>query len=304
MDLLALLRAEISSLGLSTKEEIKDYIYIRTGQLFNYDPLWIFGNEDERRTLYHKRIDIHNVTDFNIVCFGWAYMFAELLRSFNIVCKVVDNGEHAYVISYINGETYFSDLMNNYEDITRIKFGINPLFNIKISNRTEPLPEADTHDITNPSNATEHTLLQIKDYLKNLRKRKYMSETAYIKIVYETIINIIATKKDSNIGVISGSTFIRDMISLFTDGEYHPQATYFYDTFNQEYIKVYTVKGTPNAYYVSKMTNGAYEFRKSSNKETDEYIEHYQAINQENLNKPSRKNNYEELKKEMRLPKK
>lgn len=103
MNLLEMMQNEIKSHNLTNKQDIKNYIYIRTGQIFDYDPVYLISTQEEKEAFKSKRIDIKNVTDFKITCFSWAHLFADLLNVFDIPTVVAIENNHAYVKTYIGG---------------------------------------------------------------------------------------------------------------------------------------------------------------------------------------------------------
>lgn len=116
MDLIKILKYELSELQLTDKFQIARYIYVRTGELFNYDPLYEIldcNDQEEKFELINKRVDIHNVTDFNIVCYSWANMYKDLLSEFGINAKVIESPFHSHVIFSINDKKYTADLMRD-----------------------------------------------------------------------------------------------------------------------------------------------------------------------------------------------
>lgn len=159
MDLLAMMQKEITELQLTDKVAIKDHIYHRTGEIFKYDPLWTFAS-DEREKLRQKRINIRDVTDFYLTCYSWAHAFKDLLLAFLIPARVEVKDDHAYVESFINGETYFSDLMLNLEDIKRIKFGMNPVHNFKLTNNKTNQVNNEKNEYKDENSFNAEVLLQ------------------------------------------------------------------------------------------------------------------------------------------------
>ena len=143
IDLLQILELEINLLRLrKNKYAIARYIYIRLGELFCYDANLAYANDLQRRYIRNKRINIRCVTDFDIVCDAYSYMYVELLNHFNIDAEIVDNVVHVYVVYTIDDKTYLADLTTGNIDITRIKFGMKPIYNRQI------LPVAPKEDKT------------------------------------------------------------------------------------------------------------------------------------------------------------
>ena len=74
LDLLALMKKEINELQIKDKKGIKNHIYYRTGEIFNYDPLYIFSDEGKKAELREIRLDITEIKDFNVNCYTWAHL--------------------------------------------------------------------------------------------------------------------------------------------------------------------------------------------------------------------------------------
>ena len=123
MNLLEVLKNEINSLHITDKEIIKNYIFRRTGEIFNYNPLWSYGNAVDKINIRNTKVDIKNVQNLNIVCFEWADYYVSLLNAFDIEAKSVGNNSHKYVIVKINNKLFIEDLTKDGEDFIRIKYG-------------------------------------------------------------------------------------------------------------------------------------------------------------------------------------
>lgn len=89
MNLLKQMKEEISSLQLQDELEIIRYLYIRLGQIFDYDPRFDIVDDYEKEEIAKKRINIENVEEFDIVCETWNYLFVDLLKAFGVEAKVL-----------------------------------------------------------------------------------------------------------------------------------------------------------------------------------------------------------------------
>ncbi len=132
MDLACFLAEEIKKLNLTDELSIARYLYIKTGELFDYDMAYLMMDfskpyEKERlEKIKNQEVDIHNVTSFNLVCTSWAKLYVALLTYFGIKAETIDSDYHSYVNIYLKGYEIIADMMIKYEDIRNIKFGINP----------------------------------------------------------------------------------------------------------------------------------------------------------------------------------
>lgn len=138
MNLLETLKEEIKKLNITNKLDIAKYIYIRTGQIFEYDASWYFGDKEIREKIKRKKIDIRNVTDNKLVCFNWSVMYHELLKEFNIFSNIKyelksiydehtnsykKEVKHAYVEVLVDKTIYKADITGTLKDLVSIKFG-------------------------------------------------------------------------------------------------------------------------------------------------------------------------------------
>lgn len=125
--------------GLS-KLEIARYVYIELGKIKAFDERHYFGNKATKRKIYNlARQTEHNTDEVaeekSIVCVSLSYLYRDILKEFNIDCKVIldeyDPDKHMYPIVYLgDGRTLVTDLQMDLHRIqTRSKTK-----NFKISN--------------------------------------------------------------------------------------------------------------------------------------------------------------------------
>lgn len=269
MDLVELMKKEILAQNITSLEDIKDYLYKRNGQIFTFDPRSVFCTAEERKSLNAERIDIRNVQKFSLNCFSWAYAFVDLLHSFGISARVVimgkeNNKEHAGVEAFINGETYYMDLMARFEDIIRIKFNFEPKYNIHVTN-----------------NPLENTLEKEPKKAKSLEKflemaKKELNNLGYIETensnyrVFKFIEGFINSNVwGFNIDYISGIQFINKLTSYFLSSKNRPHNTHFINNEENFYAEVYTLeKNSQNCYFAyQEVEPGRYELHEVEEKE-------------------------------------
>lgn len=80
MNLLELLKKELENYGKnwSTLEKAQ-YLYVRTGELFQYDDRWLFATNNKLKDeILNKKIDIDNILENKIVCKAWSILYKEL----------------------------------------------------------------------------------------------------------------------------------------------------------------------------------------------------------------------------------
>lgn len=276
MNLLEILKKEISDRQIKDKLDIARYIYVRTGEIFNYDASWVFSSNEEKEILKNKNIDIENVTDFDIVCFSWARIYKELLHKFNIPAKVIyiDKTEkkdgHAYVNVFIDGKTYIADLTASNIDISNIKFGMDTCFNCQVYFK----PQEDTYFYYNEvyprTIRTDDILVQIKKELKRKQKEKNLNKDEYVYLVYESICTVMNFKRE-NVGFVCGIQFIRNMLKVLIGERYIPSNVHYFDKEKSIYIEVYSImiNGYKHYFAYEMSEKGFYEL----NEVSEEYIE-------------------------------
>lgn len=277
MDLVALMQQEIQAKNIKKLEEIKDYLYERSGQIFTFDPKSAFGTDEEKQELDAERIDIRNVQKFSLNCFSWAYAFVDLLHSFGIPAKVIifrkevekvggekQIKEHAGVDAYINGETYFLDLMACFEDLIRIKFNFEPRYNIQITNNH---PYANQIKEKKKGRSLENFLEIAKEKLKDLGSS---SAEDYNYRVFKFIEGFMNSKIwGINVDYMTGMQFISKLMLEFLGRKDRPHNTHFVNNENGFYAEIYTLeKNGTNCYFAyQEVEPGKYELH-----EVDESI--------------------------------
>lgn len=268
MNLLELLRKEIVSHNITEPLKIAQYIYVRTGELFEYDPLWLFATKEEKEIIKNKKIDIENVTDFKIVCFTWARMYTRLLHAFGIVARVKNIPEtdkkeaHANVEVLINGNTYIADITALNKDLECIKFGMDTHYNCQIYKKVyeEKYHFAEVgNDVYTRNIKMEDILKRIKDELKDKYKDKKLNKDEFVYIVYKLICTIMSFPR-KNVGFVSGTKFIRDILKASIGDSYIPYNIHYYDKEKNIYIGVYLIikNGDKHYFAYQKSNEGTY----------------------------------------------
>lgn len=299
MDLLGTLKQEIASLRLTDKLKIAQYIYKRTGDLFEYDPLWIFSSVEERENLRKKKIDIRNVTDFDITCFSWSVLYNELLHAFSIASRVkyveeevfdpirkisIKKPVHAYVEVFLNGRVYRSDLTASYKDMIGIKYGLDTYYNCQISKKSYEDKFDFSYvdeDVYQKDSNVESFLEQLKKELEEIKK-KCRSKEEYSYYVYQKIGAFINTLKVST-GYVIGVKYVQALLKMFLGDEHFMQNIYFYNRDKSVYIAIHQVTvGRITHYFAYKKTSeGNYEMHEV----TPEVVELYYSMYSYKLSK-------------------
>lgn len=286
MNLVGVLSSEIDRLNLTDKLEIAQYIYKRTGELFKYDPLWIFASSDELDALRNKNIDIFNVEDFDITCFSWSKIYHNLLSHFGIPSRVKyiyneENGDiptHAYVEVYIGGKAYLSDLTASYKDMMGIKYGLDTYYNCQLAKTY--YDDKYTFDNT-PVNVYQKNI-DVENMLDDLKERVKMADRTltsmeeFTYIVYHYVSEFINDVK-AHTGYVIGIKYIQSLLRTFLGSSYLMQNIYFYDRELGVYIAVHQVPVDGIMHYFAYKLKDAdiYEFKEISIDEVNEYFRKY-----------------------------
>lgn len=272
MNLLQLLQKEIKFKKVNSKLEIARYLYIRTGEIFEYNPFYAFANFKEAEKISQKRLDMKNITDFFITCTSWAYLYVDLLCAFHIPATVVETKTHAYVKIFLEGKVFLADLTNENEDLMRIKFKLKTLFQRQIA-PVAPKVETSFDEMDDrmyrKDRKTETGIQNIKTYLKKL-KPKFPKETEkedYLYVVFKTVEQMLPSYEVENIGVVSGTKFIEYLLSEF-EVEYPFSFMRIYDRKTNECSQIYMIKRKGKEHFFSyNIHNGIFALREQTKEE-------------------------------------
>lgn len=253
IDLVKIFELELRLLRMQNNPyAIARYIYIRIGELFQYDTYLEYANEENRKKIRNKMINIRNVTDFSFVCDQFAVIYTELLSHFGINAKIVDTKEHVYVIYTLEEKVYLADLTSGNEDITRIKFGLRPILNRQIF-PTAPKDDKTFDEIDKEISCNKLTTEEALNILKQELIKKQISEKwdleEYTYQVYKVVENIINFERPS-IGFISGVTYIYFLLKFFIKN-YEIYNTHILNEENGFEIEVFSVKRKNSICYFS-----------------------------------------------------
>ncbi len=261
MDLLQLFQREMDSQQINKKLEIARYLYIRTGEIFEYDPFYAFASVEEAKQISEKRLDMRKITDFRITCTSWSYLYVDLLKAFHISAEVVERNGHAYVVIFIDKKTFLADLTNDNEDLMRIKFKLKTIFQRQIAPEAPKVESSfDIIDekIYRRGRKTEEGIYNVKRYLKEL-KTKLPKETVredYAYVVFKTIEQMLPSYKIDNIGIVSGTKFIEHLLLEFeVDYPFSFKRLYDRKTGNCSHIYIIKHNGKEHFFSYDKQNN-------------------------------------------------
>lgn len=280
MNLLEMMRHEVSQFKLVDELEIAYYLYMRTGELFEYNPFYFFLPLKEKIKYKSQEMNIKEIQNYEIICFEWADIMEELCKCFGLNAKKIiiekEGNSHAYIELTIKNEKYKLDLTAYYEDITLIKLGLGvKRFSKLISgqiffeyNKTKiETIEEKFYEKGIKSNHIKKIVAQKRRNLLILKQKLYekagknVGEEEYIYQVYRVIGDIIHNFAN-NLGYISGAKSISYLLDCFIN-DYTSNTSYFYDNEQKVYIRVDSVKhnGQISYFAYQKMLDGSYEFQ-------------------------------------------
>lgn len=283
MNLLEILKEEIKKLNITNKLDIARYIYIRTGEIFEYDALWYFGDKDIREKIKRKKIDIRNVTDNKLVCFNWSVMYQELLKEFNIFSNIKyelksvydektntykKEVKHAYVEVLVDKKIYKADITGTLKDFVSIKFGYDTVNNCQVYRNV--LDKQYVFQEYNNLYAEN-----IKEILSIVRNVDNITENEYIYLIYRLLEEKLDFKK-GNIGFVTEKVYIDSLLTLFNINKEKYINTNYYDIDKKIFISVYKLNIDNITYYFSfEKNDDKYEFKEISYKKVKLYHEIY-----------------------------
>lgn len=277
MNLLALARQDVEKYSLKSKLEIAYYLYIKTGQIFKYNPAFKFMDEKECEKAKQERINILNVENFDIICFSWAHAYIDLLKCFGIEAKIGGNNQHAFVEMVIDGEAYQADLTKNGGEIALIKMGLRPLhFNQvvngeiidssigKVAKMSQSFCEKGilSKELLMEINQKERALHYINTIFNQKAKNSKEANEEYTFCVYREIAKIM-NNPEFKLGYVSGRTMIYFLLEKYIGVHYKPNFTHFYNKDKTSFIEIYTVvrEGIPYYFAYQENLNGMYELQ-------------------------------------------
>lgn len=277
MDLLEQLKLEINKKGImNDKFAIARYIYIRTGQLFDYNPLYSLFPGRIKEDFNREIKDIRNIKDFNVICFSWADLYVKLLNAFGIEARVIKNDEHAKVYLVVDGFEIIADLTLNYLDIYLTKFGFetarytsnNPGFQKKL--------EATNKKINYQSLISPQEVLEM---LKADFRRDAKNDTELMKLSFLACKAYLSFHKCGN---ISANKFIIAAMNKLTNGFFQIRGgtTYLYDFNTNSRTDIFYVEDICYAYGIK---DGHYSFYEISLEEIKELYESMNVLSKETI---------------------
>lgn len=278
MNLLNLLKLEIEEKGiLNDKFAIARYIYIRTGELFDYQPLYGIFPTKIQEDFNYERKDITDIRDWWIICYSWSRLYVDLLTAFNINAKVIEKGGHAKALVMIDGYDIVADLTTNFTDFYFVKFGF-PTKNYTCEKEgfEEKVGNVDKKIGYSLDMPTDEVLKMFKKEITNDSfSLDEMVENAFLACKYYLDFHQIAS--------ISARRFILYFVNYVTDNIFKEQFlnTFVFDFSSNTRIDIFSIN---DCCYIYGMSDGVYKFRKASLDEIKELDQEYESCNSNEMN--------------------
>lgn len=293
MDLFALLKKEVEDLYLTEELAIARYLYLRTGELFDYNPaFYTYNSEKKINKIFRQHMDIHHVQNFYLICTSWARLYVDLLEAFHISAQYVEKSHHAYVKFKVNHQTIVADLMNYFVDISKIKMGFttsyfyydtfftrflekkNPEFLKKVSSKKFAAVDKQLHYFKG---------IYADDVLEMIKNEIYNDHYSSVPELMDRVMNaiqLIINIERPYIGFISGTTIITEILEYLLGGsQYYIHYTDLYDKERKEFIGVYvnTYNNENKCYVYQKDKSGYYKLEEQSFVKVKKLAKHYKG---------------------------
>lgn len=268
MDLFAMLDNELKMNNITDEEEIQKHFYRRCGQIFAFNPEAIFGTEEYRESLRNFRLNIRNIQIYEINCHMWAYLIVDLLKAKGIDAEVKealshkDGKKHALVVSHLKKGDFLLDLMADFKDIMRVKYGFTTIFPKKIIKN--PLNEslnASFKQYITFENFREQVIKTLNcDNKEESQERK---NYRVLKCIEGIVNNPIFESR--NIDFVSGIQFINELIEGIIKNK-KPKNTFYTNKEQNLYVKVYSLKteGGNKCFFAYQKEGNCYKLREVS----------------------------------------
>lgn len=291
MDLFAILKKEIEDLCLMDELAIARYLYLRTGELFEYNPaFYTYNSQKKISKIFNQHLDIHHVQSFYLICTSWARLYVDLLERFHIPAQYIEESHHAYVKFIINHQTLVADLMNYFIDISKIKLGFTTTYFYYDTFFTRFLEKRNLEIFKKVSlkkfAAIDKQLHYFKgiyadDVLKMIKKEIYNEHFTSVSELMAKVMNaiqLIINIERPYMGFTSEITIITEILEYLLGGsQYYTLYTDLYDKDRKEFIGVYVnIYNNENKCYVyQKDENGYYKLDEQSFAKVKKMAKHY-----------------------------
>lgn len=270
MDLFGILKSEINRLNLTDEYEIAYFVYIRIGQMFDYDATYVFDYDNRGEELEKVRLDIHNVQPKKLICFSWAHLYTDMLNALGIFAKFDETKSHARVLFKANGSWFCADLTKGIRDISNIKYGFSP---------TEIFSEdvyMDNYEIDREIGFYKGiSPLECFYLLEKELKRDCLDKEEKIYRIFKFTEYYMNFDRE-NFGFISTKNFVKLVINTISNYKY--ECSDFVDLEKEDYVRIYSVKrqGKIVFFVVKEDDKGFFRIKESPIEVIEEIVNNYQ----------------------------
>lgn len=291
MNVIELLANELKNKNWNLEEKQR-YIYLRTCQIFSFDPrynlcLLLPNFYQLQQEFRNKPIDLTNVTDYNVVCTSYSkYVISVLLEELLNVKSTLEGDSHNYIISSLNEKKFKIDA--TFNDIFRVKINMNTTgyqllpsngnYNVELMNIDRKINyienEYENYNIKNKKNDITNFQSNIKndfDFFNFM-----MSE---IRKLYQTY-DVSRNFSDAKFCI---DYLIRNLFSSY-DQESIEDVTLFLDnnTKDWDFVKLYAIDLEDEMLYWCLEKDGKnFSFHETSRNEAKHYVKNMKGINKE-----------------------
>ena len=124
-----MLDCELKNKNWSLEEKAR-YIYLRSCELFSYDPRYCFSpivknGLQLEKNIFNRKIDLENVENFDVVCSSHAEVLDQLFTQLLNIKTTIVLGPHVFNQIIINDLEFEMD-PSIFLDFTRVKMGLRP----------------------------------------------------------------------------------------------------------------------------------------------------------------------------------
>ena len=235
MDLTELFEKEMAELEIYEPFEIARFLYIRTGQLFEYSKLYSFLDAFKRAELDAEQKDIFCIENFEVICFSWAQLYVDLLKYFQISAFLIESFNHKSVAIPMKYYTIVADLTANVRDFFAVKIGL-PTYHYM----------AESLDFSQRVAEADQKIYCHMDIVDNLDLEKMRAdliqcssnEDEFVMNAFQEVANLM---ERYSFGEVTGRKFV-EMVMNYLVGVYFTvknSATIFYDVSKWERIDVF-----------------------------------------------------------------
>ena len=272
MNLASQMEQEMSALQLYQPFDIARYLYIRTGQMFEYHPFYSYADKEMQDGINQEKKDIFCIQDFYVTCFSWSQVYVDLLSYFGISAYKVVSNDHCRVVIELNGEMILADLMTASFDFYRTKIGLNTRDYVsKMPDFKLQLWETDRKIIPYPSIRMEAVLAMIR---KELAKRSQNDD----ELLCNSFDAISLLMEYFFFVYVTGKNFLYATMNFFAANlysEYGGTGT-FYDISKQERVDIFSCYMPSDVtrqelYRFDSKDDGAMKLVRTNKKEISDY---------------------------------